>query len=86
MDALLDRVEAMKRLQEDTESVDTTITQSTTISDELFEGKQGPFTILPAVLEDLEEEGKKADENIMLGPWTLRWVKFKIWLDKFGLR
>ena len=86
MDELLDRVEAMKRLQEDTESIDTTITQSTTLSDELNEEKTGPFTILPAVLEDVEEEGKKAEENIMLGPWALRWVKFKIWLDKFGLR
>ena len=86
MDELLDRVKAMKRVEEDTESVDTTITQSTTLSGELFEDKTGPFTIFPVVLEDVEEEGKKADDNIMLGPAALRWVKFKIWLDKFGIR
>ena len=84
MDALMERVEAMKRMEEDTESVDTNFTQSTTISDDGFEEKSEPFTIMSTVQEDLEGEVK--EDPKMLSTWELRQVKVKIWMEKYGLR
>ena len=84
MDALIERIEAMKRLEEDTESVDTNFTQSTIISDEGIEEKPEPFTIMNSVQEDVEGEVK--EDPRMLTTWELRQVKAKIWLEKHGIR
>ena len=86
MDDLMERVGARKRLEEDTESVDTNCTQSTTLSDEADEDKKEPFTIMATVVEDAEEGGTKPEGTLGLGPWQLRWVNCKIWLDTYGLR
>ena len=65
----------------------STETQSTRLSEEtLHDGNIDPFTMLPTVQEDVEEQSKTRRESAMMSKNKLRWTKMKILCFEHGVR
>ena len=65
----------------------STETQSTRLSEEtLQDGSIDPFTMLPTVQEDVEEQNKTRRDSAVMSKNRLRWTKMKIACLDHGVR